>query len=286
MLLYHYCSNFSFQSIVQHRRLRLSPLTMSNDAKEGRHVLDAARRILPDSFRSKDTALEELERIISYVSALGFCLSEDGDVLSQWRGYADNAQGVAIGFASETLQSSIKKESRDKFVAELVPVLYDTAESFELLTQDLRPIIQHYDSGKMRFPSAGTILTPLTDDEKKSEQDRFSLAVSDLAYMLIKIANYAYLIKSPFFREEREWRIISLIANAKHELALPDAEFHATSDRIRPYRNFPLDGFEPTTIKEIVLGPRNQTPIAVVKLLLQTAGFEYVDVRSSVGSYR
>jgi hypothetical protein len=95
---------------------------MSNDAKEGRHVLDAARRILPDSFRSKDTALEELERIISYVSALGFCLSEDGDVLSQWRGYADNAQGVAIGFASETLQSSIKKESRDKFVAELVPV--------------------------------------------------------------------------------------------------------------------------------------------------------------------
>ena len=138
----------------------------------------------------------------------------------------------------------------------------------------------------MRFPSKGTILTPLTDDEKKYEQDRFTLAVSDLAYMLIKIANYAYLIKSPFFREEREWRIISLIASANHELVLPDADFHPTSDRIRPYRNFPLDGFEPTTIKEIILGPRNQTPIGVVRLLLKTTGLEQVDVRASVGSYR
>src|SRR6185295_17936413 len=34
---------------------------------------------------------------------LGFCLSENGDLLSQWRGYAGNATGVAIGFSAEYL---------------------------------------------------------------------------------------------------------------------------------------------------------------------------------------
>lgn len=63
------------------------------------------------------------------MSALGFCLSEDGDVLSQWRGYADNAQGVAIGFEIENLRISTEKESQHEFGAQLVPVLYDAVES-------------------------------------------------------------------------------------------------------------------------------------------------------------
>jgi hypothetical protein len=37
------------------------------------------------------------------IDGLGFCLSEDGDLLSQWRGYAADASGVSIGFSKEYL---------------------------------------------------------------------------------------------------------------------------------------------------------------------------------------
>ena len=35
---------------------------------------------------------------------LGFCLSEKCDLLSQWRGYAEDGTGVAIGFSVEYLK--------------------------------------------------------------------------------------------------------------------------------------------------------------------------------------
>ena len=34
---------------------------------------------------------------------VGFCLSEEGDLLSQWRGYAADASGVVIGFSRNYL---------------------------------------------------------------------------------------------------------------------------------------------------------------------------------------
>lgn len=53
-----------------------------------------ATRILGDG-------LEFWER---YLVGLGFCLSAKGDLLSQWRGYAGNATGVAIGFSGKYLK--------------------------------------------------------------------------------------------------------------------------------------------------------------------------------------
>ena len=70
-------------------------LEMSNDFKEGRHVVDAIQRLIDDADPVKIRVLDELRRFISYVSGIGFCLSSQGDMLSQWRGYADAAQGVA-----------------------------------------------------------------------------------------------------------------------------------------------------------------------------------------------
>jgi len=53
-----------------------------------------------DFIRHIQDVLGIFERI---TDGLGFCLSENGDLLSQWRGYAGNATGVAIGFSAEYL---------------------------------------------------------------------------------------------------------------------------------------------------------------------------------------
>ena len=71
------------------------------------------------SLTQRETA--ELQRRLSYLSALvdglGFCLSKKGDLLSQWRGYADDAFGVSIGFEKDYL----KKLSMESFATPEIP---------------------------------------------------------------------------------------------------------------------------------------------------------------------
>lgn len=284
MLFYHYCSVSAFCSILEQKRLRLSLLSMSNDAKEGQHVLDVARRLLPDHFENKEAALEQLQTVISQVSALGFCVSRDGDLLSQWRGYADDARGVAIGFDYELLKTTAKSESNEDLIIHFTPVAYEDEQLEEVMKPDLARIVEHYKSGQMvrKFPS---LLFPMTDEEMEAEQSRYKEAVSALFWKLLRISNYAYGVKSPFFNEEKEWRLIALLTTNEHGLNLPNAKFSSDAGKLKPFREFPLTGFASALIQEIILGPRNQTPPDVVKLFLRSTGFGHVTVRSSTGSY-
>src|ERR1022692_3736988 len=105
-ILYHYCSTASFHAIVQSHSLWLSSLSLSNDTMEGKLVASTIARLAEresldqDHVRSLQHGIRFIEENID---GLGFCLSEEGDLLSQWRGYAENATGVAIGFSTEYL---------------------------------------------------------------------------------------------------------------------------------------------------------------------------------------
>jgi hypothetical protein len=54
-----------------------------------------------------ELAIKELQDLIGFIETqfdgLGFCLSEEGDLLSQWRGYAADATGFSIGFSKDSL---------------------------------------------------------------------------------------------------------------------------------------------------------------------------------------
>ena len=286
MILYHYCSNLAFHSIMMQKCIRLSLLSLSNDSKEGQHFLDVAHRLLPDDKPFKSEVLKQLQSINAIISAIGFCLSADGDVLSQWRGYADNAQGVAIGFDSEALKLSAQQESGEPLVIRLAPVAYKDDFLVKHMMPVLQPIFELYESGKLAPPRTGTLLTPITEEESEKETERYKKANGELFLMLMKMANFAYAVKSPFFSEEKEWRILSFIVRSDEVLVLPDAQFQPTSDKIKPFRNFPLKGFTPAIVKELILGPRNETPDEVMRLFLNSQGFEHVNIRRSNGSYR
>lgn len=102
-LLYHYCSVSAFQAIAANRTLRLSDIRLSNDAKEGRRAYDrflekAMNRKLPlqiiDHIRRGGEVYNQNHCI------LAFCASENDDMLSQWRGYADDGYGFCLGLES------------------------------------------------------------------------------------------------------------------------------------------------------------------------------------------
>jgi len=104
-ILYHYCSTEAFHSIVTTHSIRLSSLSLSNDSMEGNMATDALVRLAKRDRLDAGTIQILRGKLDLYINeSVGFCLSEHRDQLSQWRGYAADANGVAIGFSREYLE--------------------------------------------------------------------------------------------------------------------------------------------------------------------------------------
>ena len=89
--LFHYCSSSNFLKIVEQHAVYLSSLSLSNDTLEGKLVARAFETLGQRDKLAQATVerlRESLEMFEEILDGLGFCLSEDGDLLSQWRGYA------------------------------------------------------------------------------------------------------------------------------------------------------------------------------------------------------
>lgn len=263
MILYHYCSNFAFHSVITQRRIRLSLLSQSNDAMEGRHIIDLVSRLLPDGFEHKDDALQILHSLISIQSAVGFCLSAKRDLLSQWRGYADDAQGVAIGFNKDALNTLA-----DENIIILTRAHYNEKSLTDTIGPHVKTLVELY--------------------EKRKTTSRIEISDElEIQNILITLARHAYFAKAPFFEEEQEWRIFQVLVNASaSQLDLPDCHFVPSHERLKLYRDFPPTGFAPSMIREVVLGPRNRTPVDVVRIFLDSRGFDHVSIGRSFGTYR
>src|SRR5687768_16523689 len=102
-ILYHYCTGESFAAICNSSRLRLSDLFSMNDFLEmhwGYHIWELAAGELLEEI-GKDF-LDQIDDIIHAngfnTLIVGSSFSLDGDVLSQWRAYSNDASGYAVGF--------------------------------------------------------------------------------------------------------------------------------------------------------------------------------------------
>ena len=248
-------------------------------------MVELARRLLPGDFKYRDDAIEKLKFVLTMVSALGFCLSVDADLLSQWRGYADNARGVAIGFDRDSLSQVAKKFSTEQQIVRLASVSYDQKFLENMIKEDLAPIIEHYNAGKLTA-ERGLLFAVKPKSEQLIEEEKFKKAYGELFFMLMRLANYAYMVKSPFFAEEKEYRLLSLVPILDQKLVLDNVAFIADADRLKPYCEFPSEKFSPALVTKIMMGPRNQTPAHVMRLFLDRSGFEHVEVVRSTGSYR
>lgn len=252
---YHYCSVPVFHSIITNRTIRLfDPLAM-NDAMEGVW----ARKLFFVLCREAgldDAEIALLELRFDSVPAprrAVMCFSEDGDLLSQWRGYADDGRGFAIGFARD-----IATLPPDEPPASFVRVWYDDYTQRRAL--------------KSGVEQAADALRRKNDNDLKNVIGDFQLAAE-------------YRIKNPQFKEELEWRLIVQISEQY-------SGYHARQNRLVPFCEYLLGPKHaqhvPTLINEIVLGPKNETPIEVVRAMLppELNRDRKVAIRRSAATYR
>ncbi|WP_313387289.1 DUF2971 domain-containing protein [Rhodospirillum rubrum] len=193
------------------------------------------------------------------------CFSSGGDILSQWRAYADDGQGVAIGFDPVSFGLDLRPghQSRDeKSAIGLCPVVYDRDQQIQLINEKIKKLI---------------------DDNSDNDMDQ---KCAECAEMLLSIGTS---FKNNAFSEEKEWRIIHRpvrLLEGKFEGNIADIQYRASAKSVIPYIPFSFNLRKTPPILEIILGPKNDSEYLIMKDFLNKSGFTGVKIKKSKASYR
>jgi hypothetical protein len=283
-ILYHYCSNNAFHSIIENRSIWLSALSLSNDSMEGKLVAEIFTRIA-EADGLGQPATQRLHKLVSgleqIIDGLGFCLSEEGDLLSQWRGYAADATGVSIGFSKDYLEQLAEADQPGgKAGFTLNKVEYEREIQEGLLMPTYIEAKRHI--GEMFKFGKRSIFDVRNEDEVIRDNEKLKDAYYALSMTMLPLFGKLFLLKTRAFREECEWRLISPFSKSGSDTC----SFRALSDRIVPYREFELVKSESSSIVKVILGPKNTTPNYVIESFLKQRGFLNVTILRSEASYR
>lgn len=279
---YHYCSTQTFCSIINAKALRLSSLTLSNDRAEGRYLADLLLKTCEEigvEGANLATLSREVYKLFSFFSSLGICFSKNGDLLSQWRGYADEAHGVSIGVSAEALAKAKDHDVFKKCPTGLIIIEYREEEQQRLIKPIAKQVVALVKGGALDEIGVG-----FADRRNADEQAKLRLSFTDQVLSLLPVM---FGCKSRAFEEENEVRLLVTYFTREfrgpHNLLTPEFKFFARRNTVVPYVDLPLEGSE--AITEIVLGPRNTTPKSVIEDLLQR-DFPKATVRLSDSTFR
>jgi hypothetical protein len=267
-IIYHYCSVESFSAIIQNKTLWLSSVYNLNDYKEIHWIKDKIFKkievsINKDNFLKYKSFEELYSKQLPNVYIASF--SEGSDLLSQWRAYANDGFGVAIGFNSDYF--------KENNMVRTSSVLYDERNQEEQIDSILEPL-----------------------ENLDENIDTHSIEFSNICKeIIVNINNLSAKSKNELFKEEQEVRLIHTpkITDDKEnkrfifEDNLSEMMFRSVCGNLIPYFELKFDEEkEIPAILEIIKGPKNKFINEEAKIFLSNNGFYSVDIKSSKSSYR
>ena len=219
-LLFHYTSSASLIGILSYKTVWATNISFLNDSKELNHAVDITRNTV-NFIRKKQNIGSSLDLLLEQMSEWAesaakriyvFSLTEQRDLLSQWRAYCPKG-GYSLGLPSSQL-SAVARETDFVFCR----CEYDY--------QIKHMIVQEW------INSAFLEFEQLVQSGHKDEDAR-----KRVSYNLAQhLALYGCILKHEAFREEREWRLISRQIADDNE----NIRFRATEQSIVPYYAFSL----------------------------------------------
>jgi hypothetical protein len=228
--------------------------------------------------------LQNAVRILEEVcDGLGFCLSENGDLLSQWRGYAYDATGFSIGFSKEYFQAfSEYLTTQKQSTFSIQKVKYDFEVQEEVVKPTYDEVRKIYDSGRMTPPYPPTLLGFKNDSDYEKEVKEFKNANFTVYLNMLKLLPELYALKTAAFQEEMEWRLITYLFREGND----PCAYRAVNDRIIPYKSLVLPKLDIDPVIDVKTGPKNLTPVDVVEGFLKANGYKDVTISRSGATYR
>lgn len=297
--VFHYCSMDKFCSIIKSATIRLSNIQNMNDALEWVWIKSNLEGIIAnsgidllakaDTYYQDGVSLQDI--MMNYISKLeqnvfpniyAMCFSQKGDILSQWRGYANDGTGISIGFNKNLLESFEHIDCQG--------IVYNTSRQRKVIEEQIQCSID----------LESTILSYV--EEGHTYQDALNLLVfeeDDFRDMLWKIFEHAPFFKSPAFSEEKEWRISCNKSYLDDEFSLENGleekglklnyiDFDICGNKVVDY--FVLDFHKKldSIIQKIIIGPKCQISKDDIYKFLKQYGYEISKSKiiKSTASYR
>ncbi|WP_308465323.1 DUF2971 domain-containing protein [Rathayibacter soli] len=215
-VIYHYTTAAGLQGIIEGGSIWMTDARHLNDSGELVHAarimreritakIESIRPEVLDESSNEDPAgsrVSVLRGIQSYLDRIelgqdygysayvtAFC--EDGNLLSQWRGYGGGVLGYSLGFSRDVLEKS------DSLAKPTMPGLYGAQQVSKPL--ELIPVDYGTDAGMAQIQDAIDQLAPYPSGHPGVHAD-----VQFGQHVLPVLAK----IKDPGFREEKEWRLL------------------------------------------------------------------------------
>lgn len=269
--LYHYTTPTGLLGILESKSLWATHTSHLNDSEE----MEYAKKLIysaidisekNDLLKTFVDFIPELRKVFTYFDKFFnyyiTCFCENGDLLSQWRAYANSGVGYSIGFIAKSLNSD-DNMSQNKVM--LRKVIYDPKKQLPLI----HTILKNGCEGYLRVKDSG-------------------VGKDTLLGFIIHIVTYliecSFCFKHPSFAEENEWRIV--IRTESNDTN--DLQFRPSLKGLVPYLKLsseqltkkPDSGFP---IAEIVHGPSLHPEITrdCLKKLVGKTGFNSLAIKGS-----
>lgn len=235
MILFHYTNQQGLLGIFESRSLWATKIQFLNDQQEMNHALELADSILDEKITStSDTSLifqlNRLKLNIPNIKNSNICacsFTENGDLLSQWRGYSNSAGGYSLGFDFDALVPIFSKVG-----FRIEKCIYDINEKKAKIRAVIDRVLEEHPHTKEKTPEYPSV----TSDAARAFLESLS-AISPL-------------IKHEAFSEEQEWRAFT--PKGKHH---DNFSFRAGTSFIVPYIPVQLNEQFNNALIEMYIGP-------------------------------
>jgi hypothetical protein len=279
-LIYHYTDGAGLLGILDSGKIRLTDVFGLNDPSEVLHGVKRAGEILTVKAQHAHPAAKVFAK--KYSAALDLhltnvahffvaCFSLDGDELGQWRAYADNGNGFALGFDTGALER-VYSTHKEGVLNATYPITYDDkllCDICESFATELMTLIA--------LPNARSLSNPVINEYMQ----RLSIALANSAFRA------ALYFKHEAYKSKREYRFLQVRAI---DHPLEDLKYRATRHSLVRFTQFDWKEAHRETLREIVIGPAapEQRARPFIDSCLALAGLdrEKVLVRHSEIPYR
>jgi len=251
-LIYHYTDGEGLRGILESGGLWLTDIFNLNDPTELRHGLKHAVEILKQRAEKGPREIKVFSEIFQKMEHDGLeqiahyfvcCFSKDGDDLGQWRAYADNGRGYAIGFDGVLLVQAFVDSATNNSNHWTFPITYEDDELREMHENIIDKFIPLYSYPGGRNFASGQITGYLRELSTRFAEP---------------ILRSALLFKHKAYTNEQEYRFLQV-----HQAGPLDGVKH----RNRPYsliryREFDWRTVAARSLKKIIIGPAADKSLA------------------------
>lgn len=239
-ILYHYTSLAGLMGILTSKALWASEIKYLNDAEELKYLGNITRTAILQRKGDDDATSEILRQFSEWTKhrldsghLLFVCsFTENGNLLSQWRGYCPHGKGVSLGFSPGRILTAASEQS---FL--VGKCIYDRATQDSVVSELISAVIS------LAVERGPTL--------QMAPSQSYNAVFEELELDLLRSAA---LLKNPAFREENEWRLVSPFHIRFIEAPI---KYREGATMLIPYLDFSLlhVGGEQLELDHIFVGP-------------------------------